>query len=164
MAKKGNNHNNTKKNNAKNDAPKENRMYKKRFENFSDGVNEMRTISSIFNELVESFYYDVIDNDGKIEEFSPDDLAMCFYDYIRDNKFPSIHLKDTRFWSISVAANKLYIKTGYKITFGWQFKYKRDQSSGEYVADTYDFVISDIGNDDEIKNIALDLGWELDVK
>lgn len=162
MAKKGNF---AKKNNVKkNNVPSENRMYKKSFSIFSDGVNEMREISSIFNELIEELYYNVIDIDGKIEEFDFEDLAMAFHDYIRDYKFPSIYSKDTKFWSISLAANKLYVKTGYKITFGWQFKYRFDSQTKDYAIDSFDFVISDIGNNDDLKNTALELGWSLDVK
>ena len=162
MAKKGNF---AKKNNVKkNNVPSENRMYKKSFSIFSDGVNEMRENSSLFNELIESLYYDVIDIDGKIEEFDFEDLAMAFYDYIRDNKFPSIYNKDAKFWSISIAANKLYVKTGYKITFGWQFKYRLDPQTKDYAIDSFDFVISDIGNNDDLKNTAIELGWSLDVK
>lgn len=161
---KKNNFKKTNKSNAKPQketvkAPIETRVYTKSFTNFSDAVKEIREISEVFDKFIQKFYPD---NDDII--YTPEELAMKFYDYIREHRFPSIHDKNTKFWSISVASNKMYVKTEFKITFGWQFKYRYDPAIKDNVVDQYDFVISDIGSNDDLKEKAVNKGWEFATK
>lgn len=159
--------NNFKKSNEKPNTTKvqtETRVYKKKFTKFSDAVDELREISSVFNKFITNFYPEEEESNMVVIIDDPDELAMKFYDYIREHRFPSIHDKNTRFWSISVASNKMYIKTEFKITFGWQFKYKYDKDTKTTIVDEYEFTISDIGSDETVKENALHNGWNMQVK
>ena len=159
--------NNFKKSNEKPNTTKvqaETRVYKKKFTKFSDAVDELREISSVFNKFITNFYPEEEESNMVVIIDDPDELAMKFYDYIREHRFPSIHDKNTRFWSISVASNKMYIKTEFKITFGWQFKYKYDKDAKTTIVDEYEFTISDIGSDETVKENALHNEWNMQVK
>lgn len=140
--------------------PTETRVYTKSFDNFSEAIKEIREISEVFDKFIDRFY----PTDEEIIVYSPEDLSMRFYDYIREHRFPSIHDKNTKFWSISVASNKMYVKTEFKITFGWQFKYRYDPAIKDNVVDQYDFVISDIGSNDDLKEKAVNKSWEFATK
>ena len=89
-------------------------------------------------------------------------LSKAITSYILDNKLPDVLNKDTRFWSLSISSNRLFLRTGYKITFGWDFKYEMKKDSYN-VTDGYKFTISDIGMDDELKALAEENKWDVEI-
>ena len=143
---------------------RETRVYTKVFDNFQDGVEEAEKISTVvgrmINEAGDSYKIQYEDNSNVTEnEYI---LSKALTAYVLDNKLPDILNKDTRFWSLSVSSNRLFIRTGYKITFGWEFKYEMKKDSYN-VIDGYKFTISDIGMNDELKTLAEENEWDVEI-
>lgn len=143
---------------------KETRVYTKVFDNFQEGVEEARKLSKVVENLIidsaDAFklqYED--DTDITKDEYI---LSKAIMSYILDNKLPDVLNKDTRFWSVSISSNRMFIRTGYKITFGWDFKYEIKKDSYEAV-DGYRFTISDIGMDDDLKTAAEEMEWAVEI-
>ena len=151
-------------NQKQNNIPKQNRTYRKTFGTFVDGVLEMAEMSDVVNKFVDDYFYDETTESVATDAITPEDFNYALLDYMASHRVPSIHDKNTRFWSINVAANKLYIKTGFKISFGWQFKYRYDKDTKEYVVDEYEFTLSDISENNNIMDFAESHNWDLEVK
>ena len=143
---------------------KETRVYTKVFDDFKTGVEEAKKISKVIDRLISEAgdsYRIQYEDDSEVTE-NEYILSKAITSYVLDNKLPDVLNKDTRFWSLSISSNRLFLRTGYKITFGWDFKYEMKKDSYN-VTDGYKFTISDIGMDDELKALAEENKWDVEI-
>lgn len=128
---------------------KEIRTYKKTFQSFSDGVEELKKISTVA--------VDIIGN----AKNTPEEVSMAMFNAIADN-FPTISNNGNVFWSINISTNRCIIKTDKKLSFGWKMKYDYDRETRTNSIFDIEFIITDFGCSNEISEKALRSGWSVE--
>ena len=121
--------------------------YKKSFDDFSAGIDELRGMSSV-----------VLDVLGKEEELTPTTAAKKVMDSFANN-FPSAEDGENIFWSVDISASRCMIKTDKHISFGWKFRYNRDRSTGECTISDIEMQITILRENQDITDEATANGW-----
>ena len=112
--------------------------YEKRFETFASMIEDLKSlhpeIDFIFKSLNENEY-----------KATPVNAIFCLIDYVNDNRVPDVDTRSNLPIALSIAANKASLKTTNFVSFSWSFKYNKDNTITDIVAN---FATYSKGNND----------------
>ena len=112
--------------------------YEKHFETFASMINELK---SLHPEV------DYIFTNLSKENFDPTPVnaIFCLIDYVNGGRVPDVNTRANLPVALSFAANKASLKTMNFVSFSWSFKYNKDNTITDIVAN---FVTYSRGNND----------------
>ena len=122
--------------------------YKKSFDSFSAGINELREISEVAAKIL-----------GVEEELTPTTAAQKVMDEFANN-FPSVEDGQNIFWSVDISASRCVIKTNDYVSFGWKYRYNRDRKTGETTISDIEMQITILQENPDITKAATDADWK----
>lgn len=121
--------------------------YTKQFDTFKDGIDELKMMYPLFNEIITL--------NGEYDPLTPADAMACMTQTFMDN-LPDVNENENLFWAINASATRCVIKTNHKISFGWKYHYNTKADQKVY---DVEFTITLLGPADKILSASLKNGW-----
>lgn len=121
--------------------------YKKTFDSFSAGIDELRTTCPLAATIL---------GDGELTTTtSARKLLGAFND-----KFPCLESGENVFWALDISASRCLLKTNEHVSFGWKYRYTRDKETGKYSISEIEMQVTIMKQNDTITTAATEAGWE----
>lgn len=122
--------------------------YKKSFDDFATGINELKGISSVAANIL-----------GVEEELTPTTASQKVMDAFA-NHFPSVESGENIFWSVDISASKCVVKTNEYVSFGWKYRYNKDRKTGKVTISDIEMQVTILRENPEVTKAATDAGWK----